>query len=399
VWSSIACGLGVLAKGPVGLVLPGAVAGLFLLWEGRLRRLLDSRLLLGVLAFLLTAAPWYVWVAVETKGKWLFGFWYKHNQGRFTSTMENHAGLPVLYYVVVLLIGLAPWSIFLGPTLWHLWSRRKQLAEEATDLPVERSALRLLACWVGVYFVFFSLSQTRLPNYILPLYPAAAVLLARTLDRWRRGLWQPARWVMVPSCVYLGLIGIGLIVGMAAASGMVALPLRKWRPMPGLESGAVLGVVPLLTAIAAYALLRRERRTAMVGAVGIGGVLFIALLAAWAPSAVDQYKAPRVLASALPEDQTRREVRVASYDWFQPSLVFYCQRQVKTFDEAQQDDAVRFLNGPLPSYLFLPSERWDVLRQRTDERCRELGRHRDVYTGCEVVVVGNGKYLPQAGER
>ena len=334
-------------------------------------------------------APWYVWEAVETKGKWLFGFWNKHNAGRFTTTMENHAGLPGLYYVVVLLIGLTPWSIFLGPMLWHLWSRRRQLAEEATDVPREKSALRLLACWVGVYFLFFSLSQTRLPNYILPLYPAAAVLLARSLDRWRRGLWQPPRWAMVPSCVVLGLVGLGLAGGLVAAGGMI--PLRKWLLMPDLESGAVLGLVPLATAIVAYMLLRREQRTAVVGVVGAGSVMFIALLAAWAPSAIDNYKAPRVLVEALPSDQTHHEVRIASYDWFQPSLVFYCQRQVKAFDVKEQEDAVRFLNGPLPSYLFLPADRWDALRQRADESCQVLGRHRDMYTGCEVVVVGNGR--------
>jgi 4-amino-4-deoxy-L-arabinose transferase-like glycosyltransferase len=394
IWSSLACGLGVLAKGPVGVILPCAVTGLVLLWERRLQRLLDTRLLTGVLVFLATAAPWYAWVAVETKGKWLVGFWFKHNLIRYTATMENHAGLPGVYYLLVLLIGLAPWSVFLGPTIWHLWSRRARLAEEATEVLRERSALRLLLCWVGVYLVFFSLSQTRLPNYILPLYPAAAVLLARSLDRWRRGLWQPSRGLLLASLACLALVGVGLVGGLAVAGGLVPLPLRKWRPLPGLEQGALLGLVPLITAIVAYELLRTERRGALLSVVGVGAVLFTASLAVWAPCALDRFKAPRVLAGALPSDQTRHDVRIASYDWFQPSLVFYCQRQVRTFEAVERDKALQFLDGPLPSYLFLPARRWEELRLRAGAQCYELARHRDLYTGHEIVVVGNGRYVP-----
>ena len=106
-WSAAAAGLGVLAKGPVGLVLPAAVAFLFLLWRRDLRRLWSWRLLTGLLAFLLVAAPWYVWVAVETKGAWTVGFWKHHNVNRFTGPMEGHGG-PFYYYAVVLLVGCAP---------------------------------------------------------------------------------------------------------------------------------------------------------------------------------------------------------------------------------------------------------------------------------------------------
>ena len=63
----------------------------------QLRRLLDFRLALGILAFLVIAAPWYVWVGLETKGLWLLGFWRTHNQNRFLAAMENHGGSPFYY--------------------------------------------------------------------------------------------------------------------------------------------------------------------------------------------------------------------------------------------------------------------------------------------------------------
>src|SRR5262249_35715813 len=148
----------VLAKGPVGLALPLAVVVLFLRRSGRIRLLLDRRLLLGALAFCLIALPWYVWVAVETKGNFLRGFIEKHNVGRFISTMENHRG-PFYYYLGVLMLGFAPWSIFLGPVAWYSTGMRAhQDSNEAAESASRTAAYRFLWCWVAVYFIFFSFS-------------------------------------------------------------------------------------------------------------------------------------------------------------------------------------------------------------------------------------------------
>src|SRR5206468_659995 len=120
------------------------------------------------------------------KGKWLFEFWGRHNQGRFLAPMENHQG-PVVYYLLVLLAGLAPWSVFAGPLVWDLIRGRDEEGEDEgfvgqvsnlsgarTDWKSvlqattarERSAVRFLLCWVAVYLVFFSLARTKLPNYV-----------------------------------------------------------------------------------------------------------------------------------------------------------------------------------------------------------------------------------------
>src|SRR5207247_6181605 len=112
-----ACGLAVLAKGPVGLALPAAVIGYFLLARREMRRAFDRRALIGLAGFVLVAAPWYVLVGVETRGAFLRSFWRTENVGRFAAAMEGHGG-PVYYYLIVLLIGLAPWCIVLGPAVW-----------------------------------------------------------------------------------------------------------------------------------------------------------------------------------------------------------------------------------------------------------------------------------------
>ncbi len=113
-----ACGLGMLAKGPVAVLLPAATMMLFCLVRREVRRWCDPRWLAAALMFLLVAAPWYIWVGVETKGEWLAGFFWKHNVARALGALENHSG-PFYYYELVLIAGLMPWSVFLGPTIWH----------------------------------------------------------------------------------------------------------------------------------------------------------------------------------------------------------------------------------------------------------------------------------------
>jgi 4-amino-4-deoxy-L-arabinose transferase-like glycosyltransferase len=373
-------GLGVLAKGPVGLVLPLAVVLLFLLWRGEWRRLGGMRLPLTAVVFVAVAAPWYVWVGIETKGQWLVEFWNKHHRDRIQHALEGHRG-PFYYYALALVAGLAPWSVFLAPTAW-LAGRNVRRAAEGPSRP----AFQFLLSWFAVYFIFFSAVSTKLPNYILPLYPAAAVLTAAFLDRWRRGELVLPAWVLRGCLACLALMGVGVGVGVLVAAGVIPAPLRG-RQVPGLEACTALGLVWVVGAGAAGWLVRRGRRGGALAALAAAAVVFTAGAAAWATAVVDRCKAPRELARALPADQLRRDVRVAAYEYFQPSLVFYCQRQVRTLkNEPQLRD---FLEGPLPAYVALPAATWDELHSRLAGRCREVARHRDLYDGRDVVLVTN----------
>jgi 4-amino-4-deoxy-L-arabinose transferase-like glycosyltransferase len=374
----LASGLAVLAKGPVGLVLPLAVVCLFLFWQGQLRRLLSWRLLFGGLVFLVVAAPWYVWVGLETKGAWLAGFWYKHNTGRFLSPMEKHGG-PFYYYLLVLVVGLAPWSIFLGPALWY--SRPAKVGDNLRQRP----ALRFLLSWMAVYLAFFSIAQTKLPNYILPLYPAAAVLLARFLERWRRGLIQTPGWMMPLSLSGLVLTGVATGVGLLIAGGW--LPVPRVQQLPGLERWAFLGLVPVAGALVAGWCLRRGWRQGVIGAVALTAVVFMGGVAASVEGTIDAFKAPRPLTASLPADQTHHDIRVAAFNYFQPSLVFYCQRKVERPESEAR--VVDFLAGPLPAYLFVPAADWQQLEAQITGPHRVLDRHLDLYTGKEIILVAN----------
>jgi 4-amino-4-deoxy-L-arabinose transferase-like glycosyltransferase len=374
-----ACGFALLAKGPVGVLLPGAVAFAFLVWQRDLRKLLDWRILWGIVALIAVAGPWYIWVTVETKGEWLRGFWNLHHRLRLVSALESHSG-PFWYYLPVLFLGLAPWSLYLYPTLRHWW-RRDPARDDRT-----RAGLRFLTCWIGVYLVVFSIAQTKLPNYVLPLYPAMAVLVAGFLDAWRRGAVTMPRWMLWGGVAGLVLIGAGVMVGILLASGTIP-GLRPRNTFPGLERYAVLGLLPLVGAAAAAWAVRRQRRGAFVGALALTALAFVGSLAAWGGTAIEPYKSPRALAAILPDDQLQREVRIGTFCYFQPSLVFYCRRQVTQL--FLEEEALSLLEGPHTAYLFVPAAVWGKLKTRVGNsvQLQVLGKHRDLYDRCDIVVI------------
>ena len=375
--AGITSGFGMLAKGPVSLVLPGAVIGLFLLWSGQLRRLFRPSLVGGILLFVLVAGPWYAWVIADTRGEFFRGFFLKHNVGRFLEPMENHRG-PVVYYLLVLLAGFAPWSIFFALAGWHGWMHCR---EQRGD-----PRYRFLLCWIAVYLVFFSLSGTKLPNYVLPLYPPVALLVAHFLDRWRSGAITLPAWGLPVTLGSLACAGVLMAVGLLIGGGVLAAPLTRGKHLPGLENWAIVGIVPVLGACVGWC-LRHRQPPALIGALGVTAVVWLGIMAGWGQAAIDQHKAPRPLGEALLADEPGGDIDIACYEYFQPSLVFYTRHSI--IQCTSDEDFLDWLKRPAPAYVFLPASVWERLRSQAGDSARELARHRDLYRGIDAVLIRN----------
>ncbi len=367
-------GLAMLGKGPVGLALPGAIVVAHLAWEQRLYTLWNRWLGAGIALWLAVAAPWYLWVGAETKYAWLRGFFFEHNVGRFTSPMEGHGG-PFWYYLPVLLAGLFPWTFFLLPA-GNLLVRGA--ASARPDLT------RLFICWFVIPVGLFSISSTKLPNYVLPCYPAAALLLAGGLIAWARGEIKISNKWMASGFVGVALTGLTVIAGFLIAGGTLG-PIGKFKPFPGIEQWAWVGLAPILGAIIALWTWRKSRNNALL-ALGFTATLFTGLLGAWNGRTFNRYKAAEALAGALPADHLKHEVRLGAYDWFQPSLVFYAQRRVDRLGGSTE--ARLFLEQPLPAYLAISARAWDELRPSVP-RAQEMARRYDMYRRTDVVLVAN----------
>jgi len=161
-----AIGLGFLAKGPVAVLIPFAVTFLFCILRRDLktwaRAVFDP---LGLLLFAAIALPWYA-IILQKEG-WAFvqGFFLKHNVDRFGGTLQGHAG-SLVYYIPVVLIGTLPFTALLVRVLGRLRTLWRD------DLQC------YLLLWFGFVFVFFSLSGTKLPHYVLYGMSGMFVLMA-----------------------------------------------------------------------------------------------------------------------------------------------------------------------------------------------------------------------------
>jgi 4-amino-4-deoxy-L-arabinose transferase-like glycosyltransferase len=389
-------GFGMLAKGAVAVVLPVSIMVAFFFWQRRLRAMWDIRQLAGVLAFCLIALPWYIRVGVETKGVFLWEFFYNHHVDRFAHTMENHRG-GVWYYPLVITIGTIPWAVFLGPAIWYgIWSGLRWPCSQcglrwlaAAENPVgpesvteDRTvaAYRLLWSWMGLFLVFFTVSATKLPNYALPIVVPVAILIARFLDRWRLGTLQVPAWVWPASLSCLALTGIGLTIGLAVAGS--ALPLPELRPW------AMLGLILLTGAAGAAGCLYAGQRGAAVASIAAAGAVMLALLGSYGMTVLESHKTPRELVTQVGAQSRQQDIRVVAWQLDHlPSLNFYVQRNVVMCE--RECEVSTYLNYPLPVYVFLPISEWERVRASVTVPWRELGRRPDLYKRDDVIAIYN----------
>lgn len=179
------CGIAVLAKGPVGLLLPLLVVGAFLLLCGQWRPWLRPfRLAAMVALFLGVCLPWYGAAAQANGSAFLGGFLGFSNLQRFTQVIYDHPG-PPWFYLPWLLVLLLPWSLFLPGAIARLrfWRRERWRLAEGRPSPEATVGLFLLL-WLAIPLAFFSLAATKLPGYILPIVPAGALLVSLSFCPW-----------------------------------------------------------------------------------------------------------------------------------------------------------------------------------------------------------------------
>ncbi len=183
--------LATLAKGPVAIFLAAVIILLF----AALRR--DGRLLLrtlspiGIALYLAVAAPWFI--AVQHANPEFFRtFFLQHNLERFGSNLYHHPQ-PFWFYVPVTLLALVPWTVFVVAAVvdairdWRF----------STEQPAGQEDLRTyLAIWFLVPVIFFSLSHSKLPGYILPAIPAGTILLADFIWRREQKQLKPSMWMI-----------------------------------------------------------------------------------------------------------------------------------------------------------------------------------------------------------
>jgi 4-amino-4-deoxy-L-arabinose transferase-like glycosyltransferase len=300
--------LGLLVKGPVAVVVPGAAFVLWCLVDRRwatLRRSLADPLAWALL--LAISVPWYAYALNRHGMAFVDGFLMRHNVDRFTGTIGGHRG-NFLYYLLVLPLLAMPWAPLLVGAVAH--------ARRFWREPVGR----FLLLWAAFVLVFFSLSGTKLPHYMLYGYPPLLLLMARLLAHGSRRLRIVAAAGIV---VWAGCVA-ALPWGMAASAGRIKDPLYH-ALFAGAAAAHWLPAAVMVIAVLLLAFWRGRAETAPLRIAAAGGV--VALFAAgWLlPWIADTLQGPVRRAAFAASAHGGPAVQ---WDVHFPSFSVYLQQQV-----------------------------------------------------------------------
>ncbi len=198
------CAIATLFKGPVGLGLPALIVGIYFLIDGRFRRILEFFSPVGIGLYLLIAAPWYVAISLRSPG-YAYEFFVHQNLLRYAGHSFQKHNVTGLVYIPLLLVGMLPWTVYLPGIFIRDFPRKWKLRNERPGL---------LLIWLAFFvpLLFFMLSKTTLPGYILPCFPPLAVLVGGLIGRWVQSpekdkLLTAGAWAMT---VILPLVSLGV---------------------------------------------------------------------------------------------------------------------------------------------------------------------------------------------
>ena len=171
-WACWACmALATLSKGVIGIAIPAMVFVVYSIsaWDWKIWKRLY--LISGIALYLAITAPWFALVAKRNPEFLEFFFIHEHLQ-RFTQDDHSRTG-PIYYFIPLLLIGFLPWIAQIPSSIAQAWRERRSYFSPSW----------LLVCWFLVILGFFSISHSKLPGYIIPIFPALAMLVGNCLDR------------------------------------------------------------------------------------------------------------------------------------------------------------------------------------------------------------------------
>ena len=303
----IAQGVGILLKGPI-LPLVSLLTVLTLLAFDRSASCLRGlRWKFGIPLTILIACPWAIAVTVATKGAFFGDAIRSDLLPKLISGQESH-GFPPGYYLLVVALTFWPGSLFLWPALQQALKQRSRVGE------------RFCLAWIIPVWLTFELIPTKLPHYILPIFPPLSLLTARliinnTAEHWNLSRWSPARGGFV----------LWILVSAFLAGSIVALPLYldgRFDMVSLWPAGAAV----ILTIIPGWQALRGRLLEAAIGTILLEALILAPTLHSIIPN-TDGLWLSRSVAKAV--ERHRGSVRgptpvIAAAGYHEPSLVFLC---------------------------------------------------------------------------
>jgi 4-amino-4-deoxy-L-arabinose transferase-like glycosyltransferase len=324
--------LGVVLKGIIGAAIPGFTIFLFLLFKGELKRIFKIKPILGSLIILAIGFPWYIIETIKHGEKFIdFALSFLF-MARFKGVVAGHPG-PWYYYILAIILGFAPWSHFLPYSFIRTWKKRlsdPELLSLSFIIPV---------------FIIFSIAKTKLPSYLLPIYPFLAIMVGKLWIDFFGEEQESMRKGMTVANIFLaivtGLIIIGFsILGTSNYSGQYQELMPQLLFLAGtLAAGSILSIF--------FYFIRKYKTSFTL--LPITGFAIALILTTQILPAVEKYKGSKELGEKVTQVIKENEQIAAYRIGNRPSVVTYNAKPIIFIDT--EVEAKRFLNNK-KGYLF-----------------------------------------------
>jgi hypothetical protein len=305
-----ALGAGTLVKGLIGLIIPGLVFFVYLLVTKRWVALRRLHLFPGILFFLAIVAPWYLWVNARNPGYLSYYFWDEHFNRYLTDEFEREAS--GFYFLFVLAVGFLPW------TLWLPWVTK--VAWQKLD-----DKNLFLIFWTVLPFLFFSLSNSQLPHYVLVIYPPLAILSGQMIAaHFNQPVSKKTWFFYLPWIPSAGSVLYFFIGG--AWPHLLPMPVRDNVSENLLPIEFSVAIMTLVLGVFTYAHWKGLGRSQFAAYLCVcsGMALFLWLVGQFMVTVASSRSAKTLARSAAPF--ITHENQIAIYDTYLTGLIFYLRR-------------------------------------------------------------------------
>lgn len=320
-WAGMAAA--VLSKGLIGIIFPAAALFLYCVFQRNFRLLWKLEWLVGPLVFLAIAVPWFALVSIRNPEFPQFFFIHEHFE-RFLSTVHRREQ-PWWYFVPILFGGFLPWAVTLIPACVQGWRRPAHLCLDSGSF----APLKFVLIYSVFMLLFFSKSGSKLPHYILPIFPVLALVIANYLKA-----ADPKRlaWLVLP------VLPLALWGAYAAFMAPGARDDEFSRQLYGEMSPWVVAAALLIaTAIViTFGLLRAQRKWAGVLVLSLGTMIAVELIER-GYERISPLQSSFMLAETV-KQHLRTETRLYSVGNYEQSLPFYLQRTLTLVDYVDEFD-------------------------------------------------------------
>jgi 4-amino-4-deoxy-L-arabinose transferase-like glycosyltransferase len=348
-----ALAVGTLIKGLVGLLIPGLIIFFYLLIANRWSILGSIYLIPGVLLSLALVTPWYLLAESRNSGFIRYYLWDEHF-GRF-ATASFDREQPWYFFLGVLVVGFLPWSTLLPSVMRRYWSQ-----------PLDDRKIFLIV-WSTVPLVLFSVSHSKLPHYILPIFPALSILTATTLSCMFQ---NRAHNIKRPLALFWALQSLSVLYLVLGSIWPVILPdpirgafvSMKW-------SIGVYAIICLaiLIALGSGKIAKLWRSQSTVFAVHALGAFFFLILLAQIMISISRDRSAQEIARAVAA-RTYADTQVVLYDTYLTGMPFYLRAQKPVWIVTHANKKKTVLgNFYVATHRTWPDTRWGKALFNLDE--------------------------------